>query len=90
MSEDINISKSYSKKDSNLRGSKSSFQDVANDILNTDSQVKEGKIPTGTQQSKPEGLMNSTQISRKSLRDEVPIGQVSDNVNIRSSASMRL
>ena len=90
MSEDINISKSYSKKDSNLRGSKSSFQDVANDILNTDSQVKEGKIPTGTQQSKrrtivgvkPEGLMNSTQISRKSLRDEVPIGQVSDNVNI--------
>ena len=52
--------------------------------------VKEGKIPTGTQQSKPEGLMNSTQISRKSLRDEVPIGQVSDNVNIRSSASMRL
>ena len=98
MSEDINISKSYSKKDSNLRGSKSSFQDVANYILNTDSQVKEGKIPTGTQQSKrrtivgvkPEGLMNSTQISRKSLRDEVPIGQVSDNVNIRSSASMRL
>ena len=92
MSDDINVSKSYSKKDSNLRGSKSSFQDVANDILNTDTPVKEGKIPTGTQQSKrrtivgvkPEGLMNSTQISRKSLRDEVPIGQV-DNVNIRSS-----
>ena len=84
MSDDINVSKSYSKKDSNLRGSKSSFQDVANDILNTDTPVKEGKIPTRTQQSKrrtivgvkPEGLMNSTQISRKSLRDEVPIGQV--------------
>lgn len=89
MSDDINVSKSYSKKDSNLRGSKSSFQDVANDILNTDTPVKEGKIPMGTQQSKrrtivgvkPEGLMNSTQISRKSLRDEVPIGQV----DIRSS-----
>lgn len=84
MSDDINVSKSYSKKDSNLRGSKSSFQDVANDILNTDTPVKEGKILTRTQQSKrrtivgvkPEGLMNSTQISRKSLRDEVPIGQV--------------
>ena len=93
----LNVSKSFSKKDSK-RNTRSSFQDVANDILNSDSQVKEGKIPTTTQQSKrrtivgikPEGLSNSQVINRKPKKSIVEDNPIMDNFDEEKKDNSKL
>ena len=93
----LNVSKSFSKKDSK-RNTRSSFQDVANDILNSDSQVKEGKIPTNTQQSKrrtivgikPEGLSNSQVINRKTKKSIVEDNPLMDNFDEEKKDNSKL